>query len=139
MKYIIIIIGCLLFVSCSSNIATSEDLLHINSKLNLSEAKEVFEGQYEHNSIIKKNVGNDDYTVLIIKRITSVEKKSYSTYDSYQGRQVSRSRDVSNFTNFYLVFKNDEHFFAGYGYETEISTKRELLNSIINRTMERTE
>lgn len=113
----------------------SKDFLIINSDLKLDEAKDSLREHYEYNFIINKKIDNDEYTVLILKKLISVDIQAYSTYDNYHKKNVSRSKSVNKYANFYLVFKNENYFFSGLGYEIEISPYRELMNSIIDRSM----
>ena len=141
MKFILILLSCLLFVSCSmnNNNVTSKDFWIINSDLKLDEAKDSFRKLYDDDYLITKTIDRDDYTVLILKKLISVDVQAYSTYDNYHKKSVSRSKSVNKYAKFYLVFKNENYFFSGMGYEIEISPYREILNSIIDRSTEKTE
>lgn len=136
MKYIFVLISILIFTSCSMHNVSSEDLLSINTNLKLHQAKEKFASLYSEDEIIERKIEGDFYTVLVLKRVTSIHKTSESRYDNLNQRYRNVSVSNYDFTNFYLVFKGKDYFFAGYGYETEISSKRDILNSIIDRKME---
>lgn len=146
MKYMIMILIALIVSSCGSSITTSEDLALININLTLDNAKEIYSGLYnKKEGLLTKKVNGNVYTILILKRITSTEKKTVQTNSVRQnikgpdGRITDvnsgpeyRTEYDNNITNFYLIFENQNYLFAGYGYEAKISTNKELYNQLID-------
>lgn len=146
MKYMIMILIALIVSSCGTSITTSEDLALININLTLDNAKEIYSGLYnKKEGLLTKKVNGNVYTILILKRITSTEKKTVQTNSVRQnikgpdGRITDvnsgpeyRTEYDNNITNFYLIFENQNYLFAGYGYEAKISTNKELYNQLID-------
>lgn len=135
--------------SCGSSIVTSDELALINTRLTLDKAKVLYELYFDdEEDIVKTNINGKDYTIIILKRITSTEKESYqinngSTYDTYYdgtrsysgSRTETRTRDNYKYTNFYLIFEEQNYLFSGYGYEAKISHNSPTLLKLIDFTL----
>lgn len=149
MRYILILLAAMFIASCGSSIVTSDELVLINTGLSLDKAKVLFEPYFDdEEDIVKTNVNGKDYTIIILKRITSTEKESYQidngpTYDthydgtrSYSGtRTETRTQNNYKYTNFYLMFEEQNYLFSGYGYEAKISHKSPMLLKLIDFTL----
>ncbi len=148
MKYIIIIIAALFLSSCGSSVVTSDELSMISTKLTLDKAKELFSDLFDSDEdVVKTKVKNKDYTIIILKRVTSAKKETYqvnsgSRYSTdYNGRSVyqgtstdTKTNKFETKTNFYLIFDGQNYVFSGYGYEAKINHNRKLLTELIDFT-----
>lgn len=111
-------------------VVTSENLTQINSNLTLTKAKQLFEEVINSENIetIKKN--NEEYTVIVLNKITGFEKVNVKSYGN-DGSSKNSTMTVPVYSNFYLVFEGEKYFFSGIAYEAMISSKRNILNLLI--------
>ena len=131
MRHLLIIILGLGISSCAMNNVTAEDLTQINNGLTLSNAKQIFEEDFDEDDIITKTYEDEKYTILVMKKITGTRKVTYESNNTFDSGRTNETMTILIMTKFYLVFKGENYFFSGFGYEAKNSPKSKILNSLI--------
>lgn len=153
---LLLLISSVIICSCGSAPIPVNELARINSDMKIEQAKVVFEDYTDTEEAATKVLNGKTYTLFTFLRQTTrssiwnfsgnnnrfgstgggafnngASPNGWSNNNGV-GSSADRSRTTLGYASFYVVFEEDQLFFAGYRYQAIIQPRNALLMEIFD-------